>query len=87
MFSRRINTNLSGLGTEGVLIIAVFLLIKDLLIPMYKRLNGRGKGNPINLDRFYQEFKDFKVAQGSFNKRIEGDIERLEDKISKPRRR
>lgn len=71
--------NLSGLGTEGVLVLALIMLIKDLIIPMYKRLNGRG--NPINLDRLYQEFKDFKVTQCRFNKRIEGDIERLEDKI------
>lgn len=76
--------NLSGLGTEGVLVLALIMLVKDLLIPMWKKLNGRG--NPINLDRLYQEFKDFKITQGRFNDRIEEDIERLEDKITNRRK-
>lgn len=63
--------NLSGLGTEGVLVLALIMLVKDLLIPMYKRLNGRGKGNPINLDRLYQAFKDFKDTQEEWNENIE----------------
>lgn len=59
-----------------LLCLTVLILVKDALIPLLKRLNGR-KGNPINLDRLYQEFRDFKNAQEKWNDKIEGEIKDL----------
>lgn len=70
----------------GVLSLVIYVLIRDIIIPTWRKNRNKG-GNPINLDRFYQEFQDFKKTQGLFNKRIEGDIGKLEDKINRPRRR
>jgi hypothetical protein len=54
-------------------------LVKDALIPLLKRVNGR-KSNPINIDRLYQEFKDFKETQEKWNDKIEKEIEKLEER-------
>ena len=43
-----------------------------------KKTTKQEVGNPINLDRFYQAFKDFKENQEKWNDRIEGEIKDLE---------
>lgn len=62
-----------------LLCLTVLILVKDALIPLLKRVNGR-KSNPINIDRLYQEFKDFKETQEKWNDKIEKEIEKLEER-------
>ena len=50
--------NLSGIGTEGVALLSLYILIKDGLVPLIKRLNGKNK---TSLEKFYQEWNDFKL--------------------------
>lgn len=59
-----------------LLILTVLILIKDGLVPLIKRING--KSNTINIDRLYQEFKDFKDTQEKLNDKVEGRILELE---------
>ena len=65
-----------------LLCLTVLILVKDALIPLLKKTNGRKRGNPINIDRLYQEFKDFKESQTEWNKKIEGEINALRNKKS-----
>ena len=58
-------------------IMTIYILVKEVVIP---KRNHRKNGNPINIDRFYQEFKDFKETQGKWNDKMEKEIEKLEDK-------
>jgi len=44
---------IKGFGTEGVVIITLYLLVKEMMIPMWKKIqlkraNGNGLGNPGN---------------------------------------
>jgi len=50
--------NLSGIGTEGVIAVVLYIIVKDGLIPLIKKMNGRNK---IGLEKFYQEWNDFKL--------------------------
>jgi len=64
--------------TSGVIIAVIGVIgiwIKEFFA--YKK-RKKGVGNPINLDRFYQEFKDFKDTQEKWNDRIQGEIDDLE---------
>ena len=63
-----------------LLCLTVLILVKDALIPLLKKANGRRRGNPINIDRLYQEFKDFKETQEKWNDKIEKEIEKLEER-------
>jgi len=58
-----------------LLVLTVFILTKNAVVPLIRRLNGK-KDNPINLDRFYQEFKDFKRTQEKWNEKIEEELEK-----------
>ena len=62
-----------------LLVLTVFILIKNAIVPLIKliavKLNGK-KNNPINLDRSYQEFKDFKRTQEKWNEKIDRELER-----------
>ena len=59
------------------LALTTYIVVKEVLIP---KRNHKKNNNPINLDRFYQEFRDFKEVQGKWNEKIEGKIEKLEEK-------
>ena len=56
----------------------IYILVKEVLIP---RRNNRRGSNPINLDRFYQEFKDFKEAQCKWNDEIKEEIKHQDRRI------
>ena len=64
-----------------LLVLTVFILIKNAIVPLIKliavKLNGK-KNNPISLDRLYQAFKDFKETQEKWNEKIEERIRDLE---------
>lgn len=49
--------SLGGIGSEGVVLLSLYLLIKDVVAPLVKKLNGK---NNISIAKFYQEFKSFK---------------------------
>ena len=55
----------------------IYILVKEVVIP---RRNHRKNSNPINIDRLYQEFKDFKEVQCKWNDKMEKEIEKLEEK-------
>ena len=59
------------------LVLITYILVKEVVIP---RRNHKKNGNPINIDRFYQEFKDFKEVQYKWNDKIEAKVEKLEEK-------
>ena len=56
----------------------IYILVKEVVIP---RRNNRKGINPINLDRFYQEFKDFKEAQCKWNEKMEKKYEKIDERI------
>ena len=58
-------------------IMTIYILVKEVVVP---RRNHKKNGNPINIDRFYQEFKDFKEVQCKWNEKIEAKVEKLEEK-------
>jgi len=68
--------------TSGVIITFLGVLSlwgKILLNYMSRKRNHKKEtGNPVGLDVFYQEFKDFKDTQHKWNDRIEGEIKELE---------
>jgi len=57
--------------------LTIYILVKEVVIP---KRNHKRNGNPINIDRFYQEFKDFKEVQCKWNDKMEKEIEKLEEK-------
>jgi Skp family chaperone for outer membrane proteins len=69
---------MNNLNTVGLLALGLLILIKDVVVPLIRKMNGR-KNNPINMDRLYQEFKDFKVVQEKWNDKIEKRLEKLEN--------
>jgi len=69
---------MNNLNTVGLLALGLLILIKDVVAPLIRKMNGR-KNNPINMDRLYQEFKDFKVVQEKWNDKIEKRLEKLEN--------
>ena len=71
--------------TSGVIItfLGVLGLWAKVLLNYISKKNNHGKENPINLDRFYQEFKDFKYNQHKWNDRIQQEINELE-KMRRP---
>ena len=71
---------MENLNTIGLLALGLLILIKDVVRPLVKRLNHRND-DPINLDKFYQEFKDFKDNQMQSIEKLEKRIEKLEDFI------
>lgn len=60
-----------------LLALTIIVLTKGAIIPLIKKL-GNKKNNPINLDRFYQEFKDFKENQKEWNEKTDGRLHYLE---------
>jgi len=77
--------SLQDLTPVGILALCLYITIKDLVIPLSKkRINNQKdrtlhlQSNPINLDRLYQEFKDFKEAQCKWNEKIEDTVHQLE---------
>jgi len=60
-----------------LLVLTILILVKGAVVPLIKWLRNKGN-NPINLDRLYQEFKDFKETQKEWNEKTEGRIDNLE---------
>jgi len=65
-------------------ILTIYILVKEVVIP--KRNNRKNnevkkESNPINIDRFYQEFKDFKEAQCKWNDKIEIRLDRDDQRL------
>jgi len=69
-----------------MIVLTLYILVKDAFVPLIKKLNGT-KHNPINLDRFYQSFLDFKKAQEWINKKFEKNIEKLDERLDSLERR
>ena len=70
--------NLKDLPPIILALLIIYLLLKDALIPLIKKMNGK---NPINVDRLYQEFKDFKETQGKWNEKMERRWEKQDERI------
>ena len=64
---------MENLNTIGLLALGLLILIKDVVRPLVKRLNHRND-NPVKIEVFYQEFKDFK-------ENTEKRLNKLEEKI------
>ena len=60
-----------------LLALTIFILAKGAVVPLIKKLRNK-PNNPINLDRLYQAFKDFKETQEKWNEKIEERIRDLE---------
>jgi len=71
---------MENLNTIGLLALGLLILIKDVVRPLVKRLNHRND-NPINLEVFYQEFKDFKQSQEKCSDELKARIAKLEEKL------
>lgn len=70
---------MNNLNTVGLLALGLLILIKDVVVPLIRKMNGR-KNNPINIDRLYQEFKDFKITQEKWNDKTDKRLEKMEEK-------
>jgi hypothetical protein len=70
---------MNNLNTLGLLALALLILIKDVVVPLVRRMNHKSE-NPVSLSVFYQEFKDFKETQGKWNEKVEKRIEKIEEK-------
>jgi len=68
-----------NLDTVGILALGLYVLIKDVVVPLIKKSNHKAS-NPISLERLYQEFKDFKETQEKCNDKIDKRLEKLEEK-------
>jgi len=82
--------NLQDLTPIGFLLLILYIIVKDLVVPLTKKLISNHKEkpldlspNPINIDRFYQEFKDFKEAQCKWNDKQEERWEKHDERIDK----
>jgi len=60
-----------------LLVLTILILTKGAIIPLIQKLRNKGN-NPINLDRLYQEFKDFKENQKEWNGKVEKRLFELE---------
>lgn len=58
-----------------LLVLTIIILTKGAIVPLIQKLRNKGN-NPINLDRFYQEFKDFKRTQEKWNEKIDRELEK-----------
>lgn len=52
-----------------------------------KRNNKKDSSNPVNLDKFHQEFMDFKKAQEKWNEKLEGKVDKNDDRLDKLEKR
>ena len=48
-----------------------------------KRNHKKDLGNPVNLDKFHQEFVDFKQEQKEWNRKIEQKVDKNDDRLDK----
>ena len=71
--------------TSGVIItfLGVLGLWAKVLLNYISKKKNHGENNPINIQRFYQEFRDFKDTQHKWNDRIEREVNELE-KMRRP---
>lgn len=71
---------MENINTLGLLALALLILIKDVVVPLIKRHN-HPDANPIKIDVFYQEFKDFKESQCKWCEKTDERLEKLEEKV------
>ena len=71
----------SWLNITWLLALSLYLLIKEVIAPMVKKIINKNQKteNPINIQRFYQEFVDFKAYQEGWNKNTDSKLEKLLD--------
>jgi hypothetical protein len=69
---------MNNLNTVGLLALGLLILIKDVVVPLLKRMNHK-TANPISLEVFYQEFTDYKENQQKWDDKIEKRLEKLEE--------
>jgi hypothetical protein len=79
MPGRKGETLMENINTIGVLALGLLILIKDVVVPLLRRMNHKSE-NPVSLSVFYQEFKDFKRMQEKLNDKIDERLEKLEEK-------
>jgi len=83
--------NFQDLTPVVILAMCIYLLIKDLLVPLVrKRLNNNPEvkeDKSVNLEVFYQEFTDFKGEMRSFKEQTKEDFKELEEQVNKLRNR
>lgn len=84
---------ISDFGSEGVIAITLYLVVKELLIPMWKKIKPRlSKNNSrnsstlhsssLNMPALYQALKDHVRHDDETTAEIKSDIKQLEHKIS-----
>jgi hypothetical protein len=70
---------MNNLNTVGLLALGLLILIKDVVVPLIKKMNNK-TANPISLERLFQEFRDFKETQKEWNDKVDERIDKLEEK-------
>jgi hypothetical protein len=65
-----------------LLALIIYILAKDVIVPLLRRRN-HVKNNPIDISRFYQEFKDFKEAVNRWIEKAEQKIEKLDERLDR----
>ena len=75
--------NISNLGTEGVLLLILYTIIRDVVRPLIKKISKRNNPNSITLAKLCQQVEDFKETQEKWNDKREGDIKKLDDRLDK----
>ena len=84
---------IEGIGSEGVVVITLFLVIKDLVIPMWQRLL-RKKVKPdetvrrlntesLTVVKLHQAVKDHESYDNERTQEIKGDIREIEKELRK----
>ncbi len=85
--------DIKGIGSEGVVIITLFLVIKELVIPMWQRLLRKKvrrdetvrRLNPDSLTvvKLHQAVKDHESHDNERTQEIKGDIREIEKELRK----
>lgn len=68
---------MGNFNTVAVLALTLFVLVKDVIVPLVRRMNHH---NPVKLEVFYQEFKDYKETSCKWCDKTDERLEKLEDK-------
>jgi len=79
--------NISNIGTEGVLLLILYTIIRDVVRPLIKKISKRNNPNSITLAKLCQQVKDFKDTQEKWNEKREDEIKKLDDRLDKLERR
>lgn len=65
----------------------VFLTLTQIILVGLKIIEKRNHKkdiyNPVNLDKFHQEFVDFKKSQEKWNEKLEGKVDKNDDRLDR----